>query len=192
MAKQIMFDESARHKVVEGVRKLAKVVGVTLGPAGKNVILEKSFGGPQVTRDGVTVAKEIELEDPFENMGAKLVQEVASKTNDVVGDGTTTATILAERIITSGQRFLTAGGNPQELRAGIDVAVKHVVKELESMSKKIKGHEQIASVGTISSNNDHQIGKLLANAVEKVGQEGVITIEEGNSNETELDFAEGM
>jgi chaperonin GroEL len=192
MAKQIMFDESARQKVVEGVKKLAKVVKVTLGPAGKNVILEKSFGGPQVTRDGVTVAKEIELEDPFENMGAKLVQEVATKTNDVAGDGTTTATVLAEKIIIAGQRFLTAGGNPQELRAGIDMAVKAVVEKLESMSKKVAGHEQIASVGTISANNDHEIGKLLADAVEKVGEEGVITIEEGNSSETELDFVEGM
>jgi chaperonin GroEL len=192
MAKQIMFDESARQKVVEGVKKLARVVKVTLGPAGTNVILEKSFGGPQVTRDGVTVAKEIELEDPFENMGAKLVQEVASKTNDVAGDGTTTATVLAEKIIATGQRFLTAGGNPQELRAGIDEAVKHVVANLGSMSKKIEGHEQIASVGAISANNDPEIGKLLANAVEKVGQEGVITIEEGNSSETELDFVEGM
>ncbi len=192
MAKQIMFDESARQKAIRGVSKLARVVKVTLGPAGKNVILEKSFGGPQVTRDGVTVAKEIELEDPFENMGAKLVQEVASKTNDVAGDGTTTATILAESIVTTGQRFLTAGTNPQELRAGIDLAVKVVVDKLKSMSKKIEGHEQIASVGTISANNDNEIGKLLADAVQKVGEEGVITIEEGKSNDTELDFVEGM
>ena len=138
MAKQIMFDESARRKVVSGVSKLAKVVKVTLGPAGKNVIVEKSFGGPMVTRDGVSVAKEIDLEDPFENMGAKLVQEVASKTNDIAGDGTTTATVLAESIITTGQRFLTAGTNPNELRAGIDMAVKAVVAEIESMSKPVK------------------------------------------------------
>src|SRR5690606_27044359 len=154
MAKQIMFDESARRKIVAGVTKLAKVVKVTLGPAGKNVIIEKSFGGPMVTRDGVSVAKEIELEDPFENMGAKLVQEVSSKTNDVAGDGTTTATVLAESIITSGQRFLTAGANPNELRAGIDMAVRAVVEELGRMSKKVKGQDQIASVGAISANQD--------------------------------------
>ncbi|MEE2885828.1 MAG: chaperonin GroEL [Planctomycetota bacterium] len=192
MAKQIMFDESARRKVVEGVTKLAKVVKVTLGPAGKNVIVEKSFGGPMVTRDGVTVAKEIELEDPFENMGAKLVQEVASKTNDTAGDGTTTATVLAESIIKTGQRFLTAGTNPNELRAGIDQAVSAVVTEIEAMSKAVKGREQIASVGAISANQDEEIGKLLADAVVKVGSEGVITVEEGNGAETELEFVEGM
>jgi len=192
MAKQIMFDESARRKVVDGVCKLAKVVKVTLGPAGKNVIVEKSFGGPMVTRDGVSVAKEIELEDPFENMGAKLVQEVSSKTNDIAGDGTTTATVLAESIITTGQRFLTAGTNPNELRAGIDLAVKAVVDEISSMSKTVKGHEQIASVGAISANQDVEIGNLLADAVIKVGSEGVITVEEGNGAETELEFVEGM
>ena len=190
MAKQIMFDESARRKVVEGVTKLAKVVKVTLGPAGKNVIIEKSFGGPMVTRDGVSVAKEIELEDPFENMGAKLVQEVASKTNDIAGDGTTTATVLAESIIT--QRFLTAGANPNELRAGIDIAVKAVVTELGNMSKGIKGRAQIASVGAISANQDLEVGNLLADAVVKVGAEGVITVEEGNGAETTLEFVEGM
>jgi chaperonin GroEL len=192
MAKQIMFDESARRKVVSGVTKLAKVVKVTLGPAGKNVIVEKSFGGPMVTRDGVSVAKEIELEDPFENMGAKLVQEVASKTNDIAGDGTTTATVLAESIITTGQRFLTAGTNPNALRAGIDMAVTAVVAEIESMSKPVKGHEQIASVGAISANQDEEIGKLLADAVVKVGSEGVITVEEGNGSETDLQFVDGM
>ncbi len=192
MAKQIMFDESARRKVVDGVIKLAKVVKVTLGPAGKNVIIEKSFGGPQVTRDGVTVAKEVELEDPFENMGAKLVQEVATKTNDVAGDGTTTATVLAEAIVTTGQRFLTAGGNPQDLRNGIDMAVAAVVNELEARSRKVKNHQEIANVGAISANNDPEIGRLLADAVEKVGQEGVITVEEGKGSDTELDFVEGM
>ena len=192
MAKQFMFDESARRKVVEGVTKLAKVVKVTLGPAGKNVIVEKSFGGPMVTRDGVSVAKEIELEDPFENMGAKLVQEVASKTNDTAGDGTTTATVLAERIIIDGQRFLTSGANPDDLRAGIDQAVKAIVEKLESMSKKVKGRDQIASVGALSANQDHEIGDLLADAVVKVGAEGVITVDEGNSAETTLDFVEGM
>jgi chaperonin GroEL len=187
-----MFDESARRKVVAGVSKLARVVKVTLGPAGKNVIVEKSFGGPMVTRDGVSVAKEIELEDPFENMGAKLVREVASKTNDTAGDGTTTATVLAESIIVNGQRFLTAGANPNELRAGIDKAVAAVVAEIAKMSKKVKGHAQIASVGAISANQDQEIGNLLADAVVKVGGEGVITVEEGKSAETTLEFVEGM
>jgi chaperonin GroEL len=187
-----MFDEVARRKAVAGVEKLARAVKVTLGPAGKNVILEKSFGGPQVTRDGVTVAKEIELEDPFENMGAKLVREVASKTNDVAGDGTTTATVLAEAIVKHGQRFLTSGVNPMDLRAGIDAAVAAVVAELEKMSKKIKSNEEIAQVGTISSNNDPEVGKLLAEAVEKVGQEGVITVEEGKSSSTEVEYVGGM
>src|SRR5262245_27717471 len=192
MGKQITYDEVARRKAVEGVQKLAKAVKVTLGPAGKNVIIEKSFGGPQVVNDGVTVAKEIELEDPFENMGAKLVQEVASKTNDVAGDGTTTATVLAEAILKHGQRFLTSGVNPMELRAGIDTAVKAVVEELQRVSKKVKGRGEIAQVGTIASNNDPEIGNLLANAVDKVGQEGVITVEEGQSSATELEFVEGM
>jgi chaperonin GroEL len=192
MAKQIMFDEVARRKVVAGVQALAKAVKVTLGPAGKNVIIEKSFGGPQVTKDGVTVAKEIELEDPFENMGAKLVREVASKTNDVAGDGTTTATVLAEAILTTGQRFLTAGVNPMELKAGIDKAVAAVIAEVESMSKSVKGRDQIAKVGAISANNDHEIGEMLAEAVERVGKEGVITVEEGKASATEVDFVEGM
>ena len=192
MAKQIMFDEVARRKIVEGVQKLARVVKVTLGPAGKNVIIEKSFGGPQVTRDGVTVAKEIELEDPFENMGAKLVREVASKTNDVAGDGTTTATVLAEAIITIGQRFLTAGVNPMDLKNGIDKAVAAVVAELEANTKAIKGRDEIAKVGTISANNDVEVGKLLADAVEKVGEEGVITVEEGKGSTTEVEYVDGM
>ena len=191
-AKQIMFDEVARRKAIQGIERLAKAVKVTLGPAGKNVILEKSFGGPQVTKDGVTVAKEIELECPFENMGAKLVQEVSSKTNDVAGDGTTTATVLAEAIVKTGQRYLMAGVNPMALRAGIDTGVKAVVEELERMSKKVKGREEIAQVGTISSNNDPDVGNLLADAVDKVGQEGVITVEEGKTQSTELDFVEGM
>jgi chaperonin GroEL len=192
MAKQIMFDEVARRKVVQGVQKLAKAVKVTLGPAGKNVIIEKSFGGPQVTRDGVTVAKEIELEDPFENMGAKLVREVASKTNDVAGDGTTTATVLAESILVTGQKFLTAGINPMDLRAGIETAVKTVVEAVDAMSKPVKSREDIAMVGAISANNDKEIGSLLADAVDKVGQEGVITVEEGKGASTELEFVEGM
>ncbi len=192
MAKQIMFDESARRKIVAGVEKLAKAVKVTLGPAGKNVIIEKSFGGPQVVNDGVTVAKEVELEDPFENMGAKLVREVASKTNDVAGDGTTSATVLAEAIVKHGQRFLTAGVNPMDLRAGIDAAVEAVVAELQKMARKVKGRDEIEQVGTIAGNNDHEIGRLLADAVEKVGKEGVITIEEGKGNSTEVDFVGGM
>jgi chaperonin GroEL len=192
MAKQIMFDEVARRKIVAGVEKLARAVKVTLGPAGKNVIIEKSFGSPQVVNDGVTVAKEVELEDPFENMGAKLVREVASKTNDVAGDGTTTATVLAEAIIKRGQRFLIAGVNPMELRAGIDMAVRAMVEELERIAKKVKDRNEIEQVGTIAGNNDHEIGKLLADAVEKVGQEGVITLEEGKGAETEVEFVGGM
>ncbi len=192
MAKQIMFDESARRKAVEGVQKLARAVKVTLGPAGKNVIIEKSFGAPMVTKDGVSVAKEIEVEDPFENMGAKLVKEVASKTNDVAGDGTTTATVLAEAIVVDGQKFLATGMNPMELRAGIDQAVKVVVETLEADSKKVKGKAEIAQIASISANNDKEIGDLLAEAVDKVGQEGVITVEEGKSASTVLEFVEGM
>ena len=191
-AKQIMFDEAARRKAVLGVERLAKAVKVTLGPAGKNVIVEKSFGGPQVTKDGVTVAKEIELEDPFENMGAKLVQEVSSKTNDVAGDGTTTATVLAEAILKSGQRFLTSGVNPMELRAGIEAAAAAIVEELDRSSKKVKGRDQIAQVGTISANNDAEVGNLLADAVDQVGQEGVVTVEEGQASTNELEMVEGM
>ena len=192
MAKQIMFDEDARRKFLTGVEKLAKTVKVTLGPSGKNVIMEKSFGGPKVTKDGVTVAKEVELEDPFENMGAKLIREVASKTNDVAGDGTTTATILAEAILKGGQKFLVAGVNPIELRYGIDKAVEVAVAEIERMSKPVKNKTEIAQVGAISANNDDEIGELLSQAVEKVGEEGVITVEEGSSIETVLDVVEGM
>ena len=194
MGKQITYDEVARRKAVEGVQKLARAVKVTLGPAGKNVIIEKSFGGPQVTKVGVTVAKEIELEDPFENMGAKLVREVASKTNDVAGDGTTTATVLAEAILTQGQRYLTSGVDPNALRAGIDAAVETVIAELLKMAKKInaKSRDEIANVGAISANNDKEIGNLLADAMMKVGQEGVVTVEEGKSFETELEHTGGM
>ena len=177
-----------------GVEKLAKAVKVTLGPAGKNVIIEKSFGGPQVTKDGVTVAKEVELEDPFENMGAKLVREVASKTNDVAGDGTTTATVLAEAILTIGQRYLTSGVDPNDLRSGIDAAVSAVCEQLESMAKKVdnKSRAQIAQVGAISANNDTEIGDMLADAMLKVGAEGVVTVEEGKSFDTELEHVDGM
>jgi chaperonin GroEL len=194
MGKQITYDEVARRKAVEGVQKLARAVKVTLGPAGKNVIIEKSFGAPQVTKDGVTVAKEIELEDPFENMGAKLVREVASKTNDVAGDGTTTATVLAEAILTQGQRYLTSGVDPNALRAGIDAAVATVIAELVKMAKKInaKSRDEIANVGAISANNDKEIGNLLADAMLKVGQEGVVTVEEGKSFDTELEHTGGM
>ncbi|MCA8949999.1 MAG: chaperonin GroEL, partial [Planctomycetes bacterium] len=194
MGKQIMFDDVARRKAVEGVQKLAKAVKVTLGAAGKNVIIEKSFGGPQVTKDGVTVAKEIELEDPFENMGAKLVREVASKTNDVAGDGTTTATVLAEAILSIGQRYLTSGVDPNALRSGIDLAVETVTKKLAEMAKKIdnKSRDQIAQVGAISANNDKEIGDLLAEAMLKVGKEGVVTVEEGKTSTTELEHVDGM
>ncbi len=194
MGKQIMYDDVARRKAVEGVTKLSRAVKVTLGAAGKNVIIEKSFGGPQVTKDGVTVAKEIELEDPFENMGAKLVREVASKTNDVAGDGTTTATVLAEAILTTGQRYLTSGVDPNDLRAGIDKAVAHVTQNLAAMAKKVdnKSRDQIAQVGSISANNDAEIGALLADAMLQVGKEGVVTVEEGKTSTTELEHVDGM
>ncbi len=192
MAKQILFDEEARRKILTGVQKLARAVKVTLGPSGKNVVLEKSFGGPQVTKDGVTVAKEIEVEDPFENMGAKLVREVASKTNDVAGDGTTTATILAEAILTSGHKYLVSGVNPIQLRRGLEKACEKAVETIESMAKPVRNKTEIAQVGTISANNDAEIGEMIAEAVEKVGKEGVITVEEGKGLETELEIVEGM
>jgi len=192
VAKQIMFDEEARRKFLQGVEKLSRTVKVTLGPSGKNVIMEKSFGGPQVTKDGVTVAKEIELEDPFENMGAKLMQEVASKTNDKAGDGTTTATVLAEAILVSGQKYLIAGVNPVELRRGIEKGVEAALARIDELSKPVKNNNEVVQVGTISANNDAEIGQLLAEAIEKVGQEGVISVEEGKSLDTQLDFVEGM
>jgi len=192
MAKQLMYDEDGRRKMLAGVRKLADAVRVTMGPTGKNVILQKSYGAPTVTKDGVTVSKEIELSDPFENMGAKMVNEVASKTSDTAGDGTTTATILAEAIFEEGLKNVVAGANPMELKRGIDMAVAAVVEYLKSITKAVKKSEEIAQVGTISANNDPEIGKLLANAMEKVGKDGVITVEEGKSNETTLDLVEGM
>ncbi|MBL8694382.1 MAG: chaperonin GroEL [Planctomycetes bacterium] len=192
MAKQLIFDENARAKVKAGVQKLAHAVKVTLGPAGRNVILERSFGGPTVTRDGVTVAKEVELADPFENMGAKLVNEVANKTNDVAGDGTTTATVLAEAIFCEGLKFLAHGVNPVRLKEGIDLGVEAVVKDLEKQSQKITKKEEIAQVGTISANHDSFIGNLLADAVDRVKKDGVITVEEGKSVETVLDLVDGM
>jgi chaperonin GroEL len=192
MAKQIMFDETARAKMRAGIEKLAKTVRVTLGPAGRNVVLQKTIGSPSVTKDGVTVAKEIELPDPFENMGAKLVLEVSKKTNDVAGDGTTTATVLASAIYEEGLKFLSAGVNPVALRTGIEKAVECAVGNIQSQSRKIKTREEKASVASISANNDRKVGELLADAFEKVGDEGVITIEEGTGRKTELDVVEGM
>ncbi len=192
MAKQIMFDETARQKMRVGIEKLNRTVRVTLGPAGRNVILQKSFGSPQVTKDGVTVAKEIELTDPFESMGAKLVREVASKTNDVAGDGTTTATVLAASIFNEGLRYLATGVNTIALRNGIDKAVAAAVQAVGEQSRKVKTREEKANVAAISANNDGAIGELLADAFEKVGNDGVITIEENKGLETELDVVEGM
>jgi chaperonin GroEL len=191
-AKQILFDEAARRNIRSGIKKLADAVRVTMGPTGRNLILEKSFGSPTVTKDGVTVAKEVELEDPFENMGAKMVCEVASKTSDVAGDGTTTATILAEAIYNEGVKNVTAGANPMALKRGIDKTVSAVVEELRNLSKKVKDRAQIAQVGTISANNDSSVGKLLADAMDKVGKDGVITVEEAKSIQTNLDVVEGM
>jgi chaperonin GroEL len=192
MAKQLLFDEAARQKMKVGIQKLAKTVKVTMGPSGKNVILQKSFGSPTITKDGVTVAKEVELEDPFENMGAKLVNEVSSKTSDLAGDGTTTATVLAEAIFVGGLRYLATGVNPMQIKAGIDKAVDAIVKRLKDLSRKVESRRAIAHVGAISANNDETIGNLLADAFDRVGNEGVITVEEGRSIETELEIVEGM
>jgi chaperonin GroEL len=192
MAKQIMFDDNARQKMRAGIDKLARTVRVTLGPAGRNVILQKSFGSPSVTKDGVSVAKEIELEDPFESMGAKLVREVASKTNDVAGDGTTTATVLAQAIYKEGLRFLATGVNTIALRNGIEKAVDCAVASIEKQSRKIKNKAEKANVAAISANNNTEIGNLLADAFEKVGDEGVITVEEDSGVETVLEVVEGM
>ena len=191
-AKQLLFDEEARRNIRNGIKKLADAVRVTMGPTGRNVILEKSYGSPTVTKDGVTVAKEVELNQPFENMGAKMVCEVASKTSDVAGDGTTTATILAEAIFNEGMKYVTAGANTMALKRGIDKAVRVVVEELNNLCRKVKDRAQIAQVGTISANNDSSIGNLLADAMDKVGKDGVITVEEAKSIETTLDVVEGM
>jgi len=191
-AKKIAFDNEAREAIRRGVKKLARAVKVTLGPRGRNVILEKSFGAPTVTKDGVTVAKEIELEDSYENMGAQMVKEVASKTSDTAGDGTTTATVLAEAIYEEGIKNVVAGANPIELQRGIQAAVKAVVEDLSKMSKKVKDRKEIAQVATIASNNDTEIGNMIAEAMEKVGKDGVITVEEGKSLETTVDWVEGM
>jgi chaperonin GroEL len=191
--KQLLFADAARRKMLEGVDVLARAVGSTLGPTGRNVILSKSFGGPTVTKDGVTVSKEIELPDPFENMGAKLVNVVASKTSDVAGDGTTTATILARAIYREGLRSITSGASPTAVRRGIEAAVEAAVEELKSkVSRAVSKKEEIAQVGAISANNDPEIGKMLADAVERVGRDGVITVEEGKTADTTLEFVEGM
>jgi chaperonin GroEL len=187
-----MFTDEARKKLLNGAEKLAKAVGVTLGPTGRNVILDKSFGGPTVTKDGVTVSKEIELADPFENMGAKLVNAVAQKTSDVAGDGTTTATVLALAIYKEGLKNTTAGAHPMALKRGIDKGVEVAVEYIEGQSKKVSKKEEIAQVGTISANNDRRIGEMLADAVEKVGKDGVIQVEEGKTSETTVEFVEGM
>jgi chaperonin GroEL len=191
-AKEIIYDTAARDKILAGVNALANAVRVTLGPRGRNVVIEKSFGAPTITKDGVTVAKEIELEDKFENMGAQMVREVASKTSDVAGDGTTTATVLAQAIYREGSKMVAAGHNPMEIKRGIDFAVKAIVEKLEKLSKPTKDPREIAQVGTISANGDEQIGKIIADAMQKVGKEGVITVEEAKSLETVLDVVEGM
>ncbi|ROL60997.1 chaperonin GroEL [Bacteroidetes/Chlorobi group bacterium ChocPot_Mid] len=192
MSKLIDFEFEARTKLKAGVDKLANAVKVTLGPKGRNVVIDKKFGAPTVTKDGVTVAKEVELEDPIENMGASMVREVASKTSDVAGDGTTTATVLAQAIYREGLKNVTAGANPMDLKRGIDLAVKAITDELKNISKEVEGKKEIAQVGAISANNDKAIGELIAEAMEKVGKDGVITVEEAKGTETELEVVEGM
>ncbi len=192
MAKQLLFEDRARIKLLHGVETLAKAVAVTMGPTGRNVIIDKSFGNPVVTKDGVTVSKEVELDDPYENMGAKLVNEVASKTSDVAGDGTTTATVLARAIYSEGLRGLTLGANPTVVRKGIEKAVDAAIAFVEKMAKPVEKKEEIAQVGAISANNDRVVGNLIADAMEKVGRDGVITVEEGKGNSTTLELAEGL
>jgi chaperonin GroEL len=191
-AKDVKFSHSAREKMLRGVDILANAVKVTLGPKGRNVVIEKSYGAPRMTKDGVTVAKEIELEDKFENMGAQMMKEVASRTNDLAGDGTTTATVLGQAIVREGAKSVTAGANPMDLKRGIDMAVARVVEELKTKSKKVTSNDEIAQVGTISANGDAEIGRLIAEAMKRVGNEGVITVEEAKSLATELDVVEGM
>lgn len=191
-AKDVQFGNEVRQKMVNGVNVLANAVRVTLGPKGRNVVLDRAFGGPHITKDGVTVAKEIELKDKFENMGAQMVKEVASKTNDVAGDGTTTATVLAQAIVAEGMKYVTAGMNPTDLKRGIDKAVAALVEELKNIAKPCDTSKEIAQVGSISANSDEQVGAIIAEAMEKVGKEGVITVEDGKSLENELDVVEGM
>ncbi|MFN7891912.1 MAG: chaperonin GroEL, partial [Pirellula sp.] len=192
MAKIIAFDQEAREAIRRGVSKLARAVKVTLGPRGRNVILQKSFGSPTVTKDGVTVAKEIDLEDVYENMGARMVREVASRTSDVAGDGTTTATVMAEAIFNEGLKAVVAGVNPIQMKAGIEAAVNDITEKLRKMSIKIKDKGEMANVATIAANNDRAIGNLLADAMERVGKDGVVTVDEGKSLHDELEFVEGM
>ncbi|MFL5387878.1 MAG: chaperonin GroEL, partial [Myxococcales bacterium] len=191
-AKEILFDVRARETILKGVNTLADAVKVTLGPKGRNVIIEKTFGSPTITKDGVTVAKEIELDNKFENMGAQMVKEVASKTSDVAGDGTTTATVLAQAIFREGSKLVAAGNNPMEIKRGIEKAVSAVIEELKKLSKPTKDHKEIAQVGIISANGDATIGNIIAEAMEKVGKEGVITVEEAKGLETTLKVVEGM
>ncbi|HPP55627.1 MAG TPA: chaperonin GroEL [Anaerohalosphaeraceae bacterium] len=192
MAKQMMFQEQARAQLKEGLARLAAAVKVTMGPTGKNVLLQKSYGSPKITKDGVSVSKEIELPEPFQNVGAKMVNQVASKTSDVVGDGTTTATVLAEAIYTEGLKYVTSGVNPVAIQRGITKAAEAAIEYIKSVSKPVKGHEDIARVGTISANNNPEVGEILAQAMDKVGKEGVIEVEEGKGMETELTVVEGM
>ena len=191
-AKNIFFGSDARSKMLTGVNKLADAVKVTLGPKGRNVVMDKSFGAPRITKDGVSVAKEIELKDKFENMGAQMVRDVASKTNDIAGDGTTTATVLTQAIATEGMKAVAAGMNPMDLKRGVDLAVDAVVNEIRKKSKVIKTDKEVAQVGTIASNGDAEVGKMISSAMQKVGKEGVITVEEAKSLDTELDVVEGM
>ena len=191
-AKEVKFSDDARHRMVVGINILADAVKVTLGPKGRNVVLDKAFGAPTVTKDGVSVAKEIELDDKFENMGAQMVKEVASQTSDVAGDGTTTATVLAQAIVREGMKAVAAGMNPMDLKRGVDKAVIATVEELKKLSKPCSDTKAIAQVGTISANSDENIGGIISEAMEKVGKEGVITVEEGSALENELDVVEGM
>jgi len=191
-AKMIAFEQEAKDNIRRGVEKLAEAVKITLGPRGRNVILSKSYGSPTVTKDGVTVAKEIDLEDKYENMGARLVREVASQTSDTAGDGTTTATVLAEAIFKEGLKNLAAGANPQALRRGIEKAVAAIVGELDKMAIAVKDKKEIAQVGSVASNNDTEIGDMIAEAMDKVGKDGVITVEEGRTSDTQVEWVEGM
>src|SRR6201995_2754144 len=191
-AKEVKFSVDARDRMLRGIDTLAHAVRVTLGPKGRNVVLDKSYGAPRITKDGVTVAKEIELEDKFENMGAQMVREVASKSSDQAGDGTTTATVLAHAIVREGAKAVAAGMNPMDLKRGVDLAIEAVVADLQKNSKNVTSNEEIAQVGTISANGDAEIGRFLADAMKKVGNEGVITVEEAKSLETELEVVEGM
>src|SRR2546421_7735281 len=191
-AKEVRFHDGARAKMVHGLNILADAVKVTLGPKGRNVVLERSFGAPTVTKDGVSVAKEIELKDKFENMGAQMVKEVASKTSDVAGDGTTTATVLAQAIVREGMKYVASGMNPMDLKRGIDQAVSTVVEELKKISRPCASSKEVAQVGSISANLDSEVGRIIAEAMDKVGKEGVITVEDGKSLENELELVEGM